>query len=336
MLCSNYNVLLGCEHVLFVNSIKDIKQYGNITMYGTHAQYGWSNGPRSSEVVELPLAPVRRRSDNIWCGGGINWLSFGIILSLLAAASLALGVADVVLTHQTYMVDRKCADNQNQPECDKNNLVWTWVAVGIWASLPIFIFVILAIRLGKSHNPVRSSWFEMFAFISAFIFAPAMIVLSAIQVYKGHDIYYWNAVDGDDDLAKAIIPIVIAGLGLVEFLMCFIAIIYVCCCRNNYSSTEVVTYRQPAIDVGQRTFVETRPAMPAITYGGGCQTGCNTGFSNPAPRVTACSGPGRSCGGGGGVYYRSPATTGFSPRPTTYNYFANARPVAQSPYNWRS
>lgn len=301
---------------------------------GTQATYGWSNGPRSSDVVELPLAPVRRRSEPMWCGTGINWLSFGIILSLLAAASLALGVADVVLTNQTYMVDKKCKDNQALPECDKNNLVWTWVASGIWASIPIFIFGILAIRLGKSHSPLRSSWFEFFAFVSAFIFAPAMCVLSALEVYKGRNIYYWKANDGSDDLAKAIIPIVIAGLGAVEFLMSFIAIVYVCCCRHDtYGQTVVTTYRQPAVDVGPRTFVET--SRPAITYGGGCQTGCNTGYRpGPSPpRVTACS---TGCGGGGGVYYRPATTTGFSPRPTTYNYFSNARPIAQSPYNWRS
>lgn len=300
-------------------------------MYGTHAQYGWSNGPRSSDVV-LPMAPVRRRSDNMWCGAGINWLSFGIILSLLSAASLALGVADVVLTYQNYMVDKKCKDDQSKDICMTDNLVWSWVAVGIWASIPIFIFGILSIRLGKSRHPVRSAWFEFFAFVSAFIFAPAMIALSVVQVVKGHNIYYWKAsseLNGDDDLAKAIIPIVIAGLGAVELLMSFIAITYLCCCGANYVAREVVTYPQP---VPQTTFVQT--SRPAITCGGDCQTNFTPRIPNP-PRVTACSSPGQSCGGGGGVYYRPATTTGFGARPTTYNYFSNARTSGGSPYNWR-
>ena len=299
-------------------------------MYGTHTQYGWSNGPRSSDVVELPLAPVRRRSGNMWCGGGINWLSFGIILSLLAAASLALGVADVVLTYQTYMVDMGCRDNpSSSAQCDINNLVWSWIAVGIWASLPIFIFGIMAIRLGKRNNPSRSSWFDLFAFISTFIFAPAMIAISVAQVVKGRKIYYWTSIDGSDDLAKAIIPIVIAGLGAIELLMSFIAYSYLCCCRHEVSSNEVVTYNRQQVDVGQRTFVQTsRPAIQSC--GGDCQTNFTPRIQTP--RVTSCGPCGSGGAGGGGVYYRPATTTGFAPRPTTYNYFSNVRPVAQSPY----
>jgi hypothetical protein len=293
-------------------------------MYGSNVNYGWSNGPRGSEVVELPLAPVRRRSDTL-CG--INWLSFGIILSLLAAASLALGVADVVLTYQTYMVDQKCKDNVSDPPCDKNNLVWTWVASGIWASLPVFILGIMAIRLGKRSHPSRSSWFELFAFLSAFVFAPAMIVLSALEVYKGSKIYYWSALDNSDDLAKAIIPIVIAGLGLVEFLMAFIAFAQLCWCRQQYATEQIVTHRQ-RVDVGQRTFVQSN--VPAITngcYSGDCQT--NYAPRVPSPRVTTTYG-GPAPPSGNGVYYRPPTTTGFSARPTTYNYFSNARPAANA------
>lgn len=291
-------------------------------MYGTNAQYGWSNGPRSNQIVELPLAPVRRRPANECCPGGISWLSYGIITSLLAAASLALGVADVVLTYQTYMVDKKCNDNQSAAPCDKNNLVWTWVAVGIWASLPIFIFGILAIRLGKRRNPWGSPWFELLAFLSAFIFAPAMVVLSAMEVSKGKSIYYWTGWWGSDDLAKAIIPIVIAGLGAIECLLALIAIFYLCCGRQGYSGGEVV-YQQN-IDVGSRTFVQAKAPC------GPCQT--NFAPRMEAPRVTSCS-TGACGGGGNGVYYRPATTTGFAPRPTTYNYFSNSRPTNFSPYN---
>jgi len=284
--------------------------------------YGWSNAPRGGQVVELPLAPVRRRSDTV-CG--INWLAFGIILSLLAAASLALGVADVVLTYQTYIADM-CKDGNTISKCDQNNLAWTWVASGIWGSLPVFIFGIMAIRLGKSNQPSRSSWFDLFAFISAFIFAPAMIVLSALEVYDGATIYYWSAFDGMDDLAKAIIPIVIAGLGLVEFLMAFIAFAKVCWCKQEYATEQYITTQQ-RVDVGQRTFVQA--STPAITSGyGDYQT--NYAPRVPSPRVTTTYGGQATYGGlappsGNGVYYRPPTTTGFSASPTTYNYFANNR-----------
>lgn len=212
--------------------------------------------------------------------------------------------------------------------CMTNNLVWTWVASGIWGSLPTFIFGILAIRLGKRSSPMGSSWFELFAFLSAFIFAPAMIVLSALEVWKGSGIYYWSYDTSSsltkDDLAKAIIPIVIAGLGLIEFLMAFIAIWNLCCCRREHGGGEMVTYQKQQVDVGQRTFVQ---AARPITYGE-CQTGCAPRV--PAPRINSC----QPCGGGGGngVYYRPATTTGFSPRPTTYNYFANSRQNAYNQY----
>lgn len=295
-------------------------------MYGSNVNYGWSNGPRATETIELPLAPVRRRADTP-CG--INWLSFGIILSLLAAASLALGVADVVLTYQTYMVDQDCRNNGGLAPCFVNNLVWTWVASGIWASLPIFILGIMAIRLGKRRQPTRSSWFDLFAFISTFIFAPAMIVLSALEVFYGSGVYYWTATDGSDDLAKAIIPIVIAGLGLVELLMTFIAFVQVCCCRQQYVAEQVITTQR--VDYGQRTYVQSN--VPAIT--GGCYSGdCQTNFAPrvPSPRITTTYGGPTAAPSGNAVYYRPPTTTGFSPRPTTYNYFANNRPNASIDY----
>jgi len=63
----------------------------------------------NQNVVELPMAPIRRRPATVSGPCMIDWRTFGIILSLLAAASLALGVADVVYTYQTYMVNMGCS-----------------------------------------------------------------------------------------------------------------------------------------------------------------------------------------------------------------------------------
>jgi len=221
----------------------------------------------------------------------MNWHSYGVILSLLAAATLSLGIADVVVTYQNYMINKGCNTMSTPAYCDPNNLVWTWVGVGIWASVPVFIFGIMAIRRG-SRPLTKSSWFELLAFLCGFIFTPAMVVLSAIEVYKGSNIYYWTymAPLTSDDLAKAIIPIVIAVLGFIEHIMTAVAAWNICCCHGPaevvYGShmtygapmPAVTTYDRPVYGVAPRTqiacqsasqpvsFYNTRPAQTTYNY----------------------------------------------------------------------
>lgn len=271
-------------------------------MNGVYGNYGWES-PRTSGTIELPLVPARRRSGN-GCCRGIDWRWFGIVLSLVAAGSLALGVADVVLTYQKYVAN-KCSDSR----CDTNNLVFTWVAVGIWASLPVFILGIFAIRLGKYSAPQRSSWFEILAFLCTFLFAPALIALSVVEIVKGVNIYYWKGINGDD-LAKAIIPIVIGFHGIIELLMSLIAFSYLCCCSvNNYYSDTYI--ERP--DTVSRTFMQARKPT------GGCQA-CQGYSVQPRNQVYSVNPLQASTQ----AHYQA-TNYGFAPRATTYNYFN--RPV---------
>jgi hypothetical protein len=241
----------------------------------------------------------------------LNWHSFGIVLSLLAAASLSLGIADVVITYQTYMVSKSCKDMTTPAMCDPNNLVFTWVAVGIWSSIPVFIFGIMTIRKGSGQGS-QSSWFELLAFLCAFIFTPAMIVLSAFEVYKGAGIYYWAFMTPltSDDLVKAIIPIVIAVLGLIEHFMTFIAICNICCCNTGAGAvygTSKMTYGAPAVMHGtyDRPVYQAAPRAQVS-----CQQNCRTSQGPSFP----------------GSFYSG--SSGFVARPTTYNYFNNMAPSA--------
>ena len=56
---------------------------------------------------------------------------FGIAVCLLATACFSLGIADVVYTYSTYCAGR------STPACDSVPVHLTWVAVGIWASIPV-------------------------------------------------------------------------------------------------------------------------------------------------------------------------------------------------------
>jgi len=242
--------------------------------------YGWNSNPqiKTSQVVELPLAPVRPMNS---VGGCLcmNWHTFGIILAVLASATLALGVADVVMTYQTYMVGQQCNVTAYQTKwaiCDPNNLIWTWIGIAIWTSIPVFVFGILAIR--KGSNPMlQNSWFELLAFVCTFIFIPAMVVISALEVYKGVNIYYWMYMSPlkADDLAKAIIPIVIACLGFIQFMMCCCAFLDVCCCNG----PKAAVVSSQTVQVAQAAPVQqSRPAFTGSFYSAN-QPGATSYFS---------------------------------------------------------
>jgi hypothetical protein len=240
----------------------------------------------------------------------MNWHSFGIVLSLLAAATLSLGIADVVITYQKYMMGNLCQTSTTPASpCDPNNLVYTWVGVGIWSSIPVFILGIMAIRRGSKPFS-KSSWFELLAFLSAFIFTPAMVVISAFEVHKGAEIYYWNYSSPltMDDLVKAIIPIVIAGLGFIEHVMTFIAICYICCC---HAGGPAVVYGTKHIGYGGPPAVVTTYDRPAYQVAPRTQVTCQQDCRSSQPAFPSS-------------FYSS--SSGFAPRPTTYNYFSNKSP----------
>jgi hypothetical protein len=238
----------------------------------------------------------------------MNWHSFGIVLSLLAAATLALGIADVVITYQNYMMGKNCQSSKTPAYCDPNNLVYTWVGVGIWSSIPVFILGIMAIRRGSKPFS-KSSWFELLVFLSAFIFTPAMVVISAIEVYMGIGVYYWDSVpETSDDLTKLIIPIVIACLGFIEHVMTFIAICYICCC---HTGGPAVVYGTNNIGYGGPPPVVTTYDRPAYQVAPRTQVTCQQDYRSSQPAFP-------------GSFYSS--SSGFAPRPTTYNYFSNKSP----------
>jgi len=292
----------------------------NGNVYG--ATYGGWQGPAvyGQSGVALPVRPLRPRHD--CCPGCMSWSAFGVILSLLASASMALGVADVVLTYQNYIKAQNCGSSSSSSTasiCNPNVLVWTWVGVGIWASIPVFIFGFVSVR--NASKPQRHSCLEFFAFVCTFLFTPAMCALSAVEVWKGAGVYYWTYSSPltSDDLVKAAIPLAIAGLGLVELIMCFFALCMTCC--GSHYNSGVATYGVGRVELGAppapvilRTGTYDRPSYQPPA-GPRAQIFPATFNANRGPQLSGAS---YYSGGGGGF----PA-----PRPTTYNYFSNARPL---------
>jgi len=298
---------------------------GNV--YGQGYQYGWQDGGQQrSDGVVLPLAPQRRSAECHDCYAGcppINWHTFGILLGFLAAATCALGVADVVLTYQTYMVTRGCLNSPGPGICDPNTLVFTWVGVGIWASIPVFMLAITSIR--NSNHVGRHGCWEFLAFVSAFIFTPAMVILSAIEAFKGAGVYYWPYMSPltMDDQAKAALPITIAVVGFIEHIMAAIALWSLCCCPSGHAST--ATYGMSTMEQAVMPLPAPAPAM--------IRSSCNTcPQQNYTPRAqmfpasTSCN----SCAQGpkfSGSFYSGNAGLGGRPW-SGVNNWSNMRPTS--------
>ena len=79
----------------------------------------------------------------------------------MSAGSLALGIIDVTLTYMNYY--KPCtaataalpAGATLPAPCNPNILIFTWVAIGIWASIPVIMTSFLYRRLDlESVRPV--------------------------------------------------------------------------------------------------------------------------------------------------------------------------------------
>jgi hypothetical protein len=197
---------------------------------------------------------------------------YGALLALLAAATLALGIANVVLTKQAYcepwqeMAPVYCSST-------KEPYIWTWVAPGIWASVPIFLAGIFAMCI--SNDP--ANWTRCFAlmiFLSAIVFSPAMIVLSSMEVWRG-SAANWHFYMLDSDLkegnimvedspyqAKFALPLVIAILGGVMFIMTGIITLILCCCMESVGIYLPQDVPAPAPVVQQ--IYQPAPAPPVV------------------------------------------------------------------------
>lgn len=168
---------------------------------------------------------------------------YGAILALMAAGTLALGISNVVMTKQAYC-DPWTEDDPAYCSSTADPYIWTWVASGIWGSAPIFLAGIFSMCL--SSDPGRwTRLFSLLIFLSAIIFAPAMIILSAIECWRG-SAGKWNFYKMDSELmegnilvedspyqAKFALPLVIAILAGIMFLMTGLITLMLCCCMQS-------------------------------------------------------------------------------------------------------
>jgi len=234
-----------------------------------------------------PSLPTRRVANAapVYFNAGMFRI-YGSILALLAAATLALGIADVVLTSLNYCSPPRTCSSSSEP------YIWVWIASGIWGSVPIFLAGLFAMCIGR--NPL--SWTRIFAllvFLSAFVFAPAIVVLSAIEIWRGWSsastFYTLTGSVGPGTImssnnsyqAKFGIPLAIAILGGIMFLMTAFVSMCLCCCMNClgiYTPAELNAMQPvPAVQPSQgplasstmfnnQVYYPPRPQVKATSY----------------------------------------------------------------------
>lgn len=237
-------------------------------MYGDTSYY---YGARAPAVQYAATAPAVAATPQVFNARAFK--IYGAVLALLAAATLSLGIANVVLTKEAYCNPWEKAapvycSTANEP------YIWTWVGSGIWASVPIFFAGIFAMCLSSNPGKWTRVW-ALLIFLSAIVFAPGMCVLSSIEVWRGAESEhtFYSLKDGikagtitpDDNpyQAKFALPLVIAILAAIMFFMTSIITLMLCCCMHNLG-----IYLPQEIDAfsGSQTTQVVQPAAPPQIY----------------------------------------------------------------------
>lgn len=98
----------------------------------------------------------------------------GALMIIFSPITIALGIVDLVLTDQIW-----CAGPG--PCMLTNATALTWVAVAIWAPIPIFFNGIGAVWIA-SRPYANKGWLCLLSFMNTIAFGPAIIVITALEV----------------------------------------------------------------------------------------------------------------------------------------------------------
>lgn len=157
---------------------------------------------------------------------------YGLVLCFLSVASLAFEIANVVFTILTFK-------DTITPSPLAVPYILTWIAAGIWGSIPVFITGVLAIKVAGTYK-VQVRVFALFCSMSAVVFAPAMIGLSIAEIimypksnlkFEGKTCYSFDDT-GTLSCPKFFLPLAVAILGGIEFYLTLMVTIIFCFCNR--------------------------------------------------------------------------------------------------------
>jgi len=184
----------------------------------------------------------------------------GFIVLLFGICLLGLGIFDVAWTVTRY--GSTCTQNSNYPAmmtCEGNH-IFTLVGSSLWGGAMLIIDGVMALWMPHryiGHSCVFNCY-TFLTFINLVGFAPAIVVLNALEISMNNNIFY-TYVDNEftvADPAKFAVVFTIAILGGLEFLLSAGVLLVSCLCPAPKR------YRQNF----QRPFIDWHPHMPHMPH----------------------------------------------------------------------
>jgi len=177
-------------------------------------------------------------------------------MTIASLLTVALGIADLILSIQLVCPNGLCGVLTNK-------LALTYVAVGIWAPIPIFFNGIGSIWIASRPN-ANNGWLCLLSFFNTVAFAPVIVIVTAQEIVS-----VLNLIPGPVNIssfppkAQAMISveITIAVVGGVLFLHA-LAVLYLNCCCTRCLQEEME--HTAVAHVGRDVYVSSQPPVVAI------------------------------------------------------------------------
>jgi len=194
----------------------------------------------------------------------------GANMTIVAPLTIALGIADLILSREISCPLGVCGPLDTPTALG-------YVAVGIWAPIPIFFNGLGAIWIASRPN-ANNGWLCLLSFFNTIAFAPVLVIVTALEISTYLNTFpllrSLSDLPTDKDRAMVSIEITIAVVGGVLFLHA-LAILYLNCCCTTCLQEEMEN-RVPAPQYGREVYAASRPTVVPVGYGG------HTQYSTPA------------------------------------------------------
>lgn len=160
-----------------------------------------------------------------------------MLLSIMAAISLGVGVANVIAVYFFLYKDSPCQPSiTDTASCVHRNVITlAFIGSGIWGSLVVFAVGILAIKSVANQFAYRTMFLTA-TFVSAVIIIPTMIILNTVNAVmvttENSPSQLFNITNPSSNSVSAqvllALPAGVGGLGCLEWILMAGLLVYTC------------------------------------------------------------------------------------------------------------
>jgi hypothetical protein len=218
-------------------------------------------------------------------------------MAIASTLMIGLGIADVALTWYYFCEVKETCDTLTSA------LALSWVAIAIWASIPIFADAVGALYV-SGYVVNHRGWLCLLTFQVAFIFAPAIVVVTCFELAKK----FPDGVpgSGDDKEFRALfgIELVIVILAFVVDLHALLLFHYICFCEHKCPVKKTTKITKKSILKEHQTAI-TIDTPPACMPESDCRLNAWSAY-----RWMSAPGPCHGCKPSAPLHCLSPGATG--------------------------